>query len=366
MSGDATAEAADAFAMNGTFRWAGRFGNGHIHETYRVEAETGDGPRRFLLQKINTKIFTRPVELMENIERVTAHLAACVAGEADGERRALRLVRAMDGKPWHVDAEGAYWRMYRFIDGAGSAELVESVSQCYEVARAFGRFQQQLASLPGPRLHDTIADFHNTPKRFAVLEGAIAADAAGRVKLAGPEIEFTLRRRAVASVLRDAGLPERVTHNDTKINNVLLDEKTGEAVCVIDLDTVMPGLSLYDFGDLVRSATCAAGEDERDLGKVWVRFDYFEALARGYLAGTGGILTAAEKEQLTAAGKLIVYEQAIRFLTDYLAGDRYYKVIYDEQNLARCRTQLKLIESIEAQEHQMSRLVRSLASASPG
>jgi len=352
--------AARAFAVEGEFISAERYGNGHIHETYRVTVERNGRALHLLLQRINTTVFARPVELMENIERVTAHVAACVANDVDRERRAMQLIPAINARSWYVDEQGAYWRMYRFVEGARSVELVESAEQCFEVARAFGRFQQQLASMPGPRLHDTIPDFHNTPKRLAKLDRAIAADEAARVKFTGPEIEFVLKRRQVASVLQDAGLPERVTHNDTKINNVLLDEKTDEAVCVIDLDTVMPGLAVYDFGDMVRTATCAAAEDERDLKKVWVRFEYFEALTCGYFEGAGAMLNVEEKKGLVASGKLIVFEQAIRFLTDYLEGDRYYKVSYGEQNLARCRTQLKLLESIEAQEHHMNRLVRSL------
>jgi aminoglycoside phosphotransferase (APT) family kinase protein len=219
-----------------------------------------------------------------------------------------------------------------------------------------------LIDMPAPRLHDTIFDFHHTPKRFAALEQAIALDAAGRAILAKSEIDFALTRKSITSVLINANLPERVTHNDTKFNNVLIDDDTGEGICVIDLDTVMPGLTVYDFGDMVRTTTSPTSEDERDLTKVNMKFPMFEALARGYLASTGSFLSKAEKHYLAFAGKLITFEQGIRFLTDYLAGDTYYKVHRDRHNLDRCRNQFKLVESIELQEERMEQLVRSIGS----
>jgi aminoglycoside phosphotransferase (APT) family kinase protein len=237
---------------------------------------------------------------------------------------------------------------------------VESAEQAFKAARAFGEFQRQLADLPAPRLHDTIPDFHHTPKRFAALEAAIRADAAGRAKLARAEIDFALAHQPMTRVLLEANLPERVTHNDTKFNNVMLDEATGEGICVIDLDTVMPGLALYDFGDMVRTTTSPAKEDERDLTKVTMQFPMFEALVRGYLAAAGGFLTPAEKQRLAFSGKLITFEIGIRFLTDYLAGDVYFKVHRDGHNLDRCRTQFKLVESIAQQEDAMNKLVEKL------
>ena len=345
------------FCADGEFTGAAPFGNGLIHRSYCVTVRRAGRPSQFVLQRINTRVFPRPVELMENIDRVTAHLAQIAAGTG---RRALQLVPAIDGRTWAADAEGNFWRMYRYIEGTRTVERIESAEQCFAVARAFGEFQQQLTSLPPPRLHDTIPGFHDTPRRMAALRQAIAADSVGRVKLTGPEIEFACAREPLAHVLLGAGMPERVTHNDTKINNVLLDAGTGEAVCVIDLDTLMPGLAVYDFGDMVRTATCPAPEDETDLEKVIARFDYFEALARGYLAGAGGFLTRTEKEHLIAGGKLITFEQGVRFLTDYLAGDTYYPVSREHHNLDRCRTQFRLVESIEAQERPMEQVVRSL------
>ena len=261
---------------------------------------------------------------------------------------------------WYVDADGNYWRTYQFIENAHTYDAVESTDQAFQAAKAFGRFQKLLVDLPAPRLHDAIKDFHHTQNRFMALEQAIASDVAGRAILAKPQIEFAFAHQSIASILLDANLPERITHNDTKFNNVMLDDVTGEAICVIDLDTVMPGLALHDFGDMVRTATSPAKEDEQDLTKVTMQFSMFEAIVRGYLASAGNFLTRAERQNLVVSGKLMTYEQGIRFLTDYLQGDAYYKVSRDEHNLDRCRTQFKLLESIEQQEERMDRLVQSI------
>jgi aminoglycoside phosphotransferase (APT) family kinase protein len=243
---------------------------------------------------------------------------------------------------------------------AKTYDAVESPQQAYQAAKAFGQFQKMLADLPAPRLHDTIPDFHHTPKRFANLKQAILDNKANRLSLAKAEIDFALKRKSICSVLLDAKLPERVTHNDTKFNNVMLDNATGEGICVIDLDTVMPGLALYDFGDMVRTTTSPAKEDERDLSKVTMQFPMFEALVRGYLSSAGEFLTPAEKKFLAFSGKLITFEIGLRFLTDFLEGDTYFKVHRDGHNLDRCRTQFKLVESIEQQENEMNRLVESI------
>jgi len=348
---------AGKFPVCGEFISAAPYGSGHINDTWCATFLQSGQLVRYILQRINHKIFRNPIALMENIERVTAHLAAQESGHPDHERRVLRLVPARDGRVWSVDADGYYWRAYRFIEGARTYDVVGSPEQAYQAAKAFGRFQQLLADLPAPRLHDTIPDFHHTAKRFAALEQAIAA---GRAILAQPEIAFALARKPITSVLLDANLPERVTHNDTKFNNVMLDDSTGEGICVIDLDTVMPGLALYDFGDMVRTATSPAAEDERDLSRVTMQFPMFEALLRGYLASAGAFLTKDEMNYLAFSGKLITFEMGIRFLADYLAGDTYYKVHRDGHNLDRCRTQFKLVESIEQQEAKMNRLVMTL------
>lgn len=354
--------AARQFEIPGQFVEGRPYGSGHINDTYRaVFRKNGNGTEvHAILQRINHNVFKNPVSLMENVERVTEHVAGQVAGEPDQERRVLKLIGTREGRNWHKDAEGNYWRAYQFIENARTYDAAETPAQAYQAAKAFGRFQQQLAGLPAPRLHDTIPDFHNTPKRFEALEKAIAADAAGRVKTSKPEIEFALAHKAMTSALLDAKLPERVTHNDTKFNNVMLDDASGEGICVIDLDTVMPGLALYDFGDMVRTTTSPTKEDEQDLSKVGMRFEMFEALVRGYLSTAGGFLTREEKQFLAFSGKLITFEIGLRFLADHLAGDTYFKVHREGHNLDRCRTQFKLVESIERQEEKMNRLVESV------
>ncbi len=352
--------AASQFEFRGKVLGLTPHGNGHINDTYLVTCQTQGALVRYILQHINRRVFRDPVAVMQNVERVAAHLAAQAAGQPDGARRALHLVPARDGRNWYVDAQGETWRAYRLIENAHTYETATSAEQAFQAGRAFGRFQQQLSSLPPPRLHETIPDFHHTPKRFAALGQAIAADFAGRAALAKPEIDFARSRQSITGALLDAALPERITHNDTKFNNVLFDDKTGEAVCVIDLDTVMPGLALYDFGDMVRTTTSPAAEDEQDLSKVAMQFSMFEALVRGYLESAGAFLTPAERKHLAFSGKLITFEIGIRFLTDYLSGDIYFKVHREGHNLDRCRTQFKLVESIERQEERMNRLVESI------
>lgn len=351
---------AQQFEIPGEFVSAAPYGSGHINDTYCVVFNQAGPQVRYILQRINHLVFKNPVALMENISRVTQHLGRKFAGASDASRRALALIPARDGKPYHHDEADNCWRVYLFIEQARTYDAVETPAQAFQAAQAFGLFQKMLADLPAPRLHATIPDFHHTPKRFLALEKAIAADAVNRAALARPEIEFALRHKAMTGVLLDANLPERVTHNDTKFNNVMLDDVTGAGVCVIDLDTVMPGLALYDVGDMVRTTTSPVKEDERDLAKVTMQFPMFEALMRGYLASAAEFITPAEKQQLTFAGKLITFEIGLRFLTDFLAGDTYFKVHRDGHNLDRCRTQFKLMESIEQQETQMQKLVESL------
>jgi hypothetical protein len=341
------------------------YGNGHINDTYLVTCTGTGAPARYILQRINRSVFHAPAALMQNIERVTAHLAAQFAGEPDGDRRSLKLISVRDGRNWYEDAQGETWRAYNFVENAHSYETATSAEQAFQAAHAFGCFQRQLADLPAPRLHETIPDFHHTPKRFAALQQGIATDVKGRAKLAQSEIDFALAHESIAGVLIVASLqgdlPERITHNDTKFNNVLLDDATGESLCVVDLDTVMPGLALYDFGDMVRTTTSPAAEDEQDLSKVSMQFPLFEGLVRGYLSAAGEFLTPTEKKYLAFSGKLITFEIGIRFLTDYLAGDTYFKIHREGHNLDRCRTQFKLVESIELQEETMNRLVESIA-----
>jgi hypothetical protein len=348
------------FQIFGEFLGGEPYGSGHINDTYRATFNQGGMPIRYLLQRINHQVFTNPPELMENVRRVTEHIRGKLSFPGDVTRRVLTVVPTRDGQLLHRDAEGNYWRTYVFIENAQTFDAVETVEQARQAAAEFGRFQKQLADLPAPRLFDTIPDFHNTPKRFAALEKAIAADTWNRAADAKAEIDFALGRKPLASVLLDlsaAGeIPERTTHNDTKFNNIMLDAATGEALCVIDLDTVMPGLALYDFGDMVRTTTSPTMEDERDLSKIEMQLPMYEGLVRGYLSTAADFLTPAERSHLAFGGKLITFEQGVRFLADHLAGDSYYKIHREGHNLDRCRTQFKLVESIERQEEAMVRL----------
>jgi aminoglycoside phosphotransferase (APT) family kinase protein len=352
------------FQICGEFVSALPHGSGHIHDTYKVTCRRGSAEALYIFQRVNDMVFKNPPLLMENILRVTTHLREKLraAGGAEIGRRSLEVIPTRDGAALLQDDAGLFWRAFVFIEGAQTYDTPRSTKHAFEAAKAFGQFQQMLTDLPAPRLHDTIPDFHHTPKRFENLERAIAADVKNRAAGCKAEIEFAMRHKAITSVLLDlhrAGqMPERITHNDTKINNVMVDDATGEGICVIDLDTVMPGLALYDFGDQVRTTTCAATEDERDLSKVEMQMPLFEALARGYLATAGSFLTKAEKEHLAFSGKLITFEIGLRFLTDYLSGDVYFKIHREGQNLDRCRTQFKLVESIARQEEAMRRVVQ--------
>ena len=357
--------AASEFIFGGKILSAAPYGSGHINDTFLTLVETSSGTKRFILQRINHQVFKQPDLLMENVERVCAHAHAKLrlTGVPDAHRRALRLIPTVAGGSWHVDAAGNRWRCYDFIEGATGHDVVRSPAQAEAAAMAFGAFQSLLADLPGGRLHETIPGFHHTPSRFARFESALSADTHGRAALAAPEIAFALARAhevgVVVEALRDGSLPERATHNDTKLNNVLLDDVTQEGVCVIDLDTVMPGSALYDFGDLVRTSTSPAAEDETDLTKVTMQMPMFAALVRGYLASARGFLTPREKELLPFAGKLITFEIGLRFLTDWLEGDTYFKIKRPTHNLDRCRTQFKLVASIEEQLPAMREIVES-------
>jgi Ser/Thr protein kinase RdoA (MazF antagonist) len=353
------------FQAWGDFADAVPYGSGHINDTYQVAARLAGRPVHYLLQRINHAIFKQPECVMENILRVTEHLRGklAAAGSSDASRQTLTVIPARDGKPYVRDVEGNWWRLYLFIEGAQTYDIIESERQAYEAARSFARFQNQLADLPAPRLHETIPAFHNTLSRLQALDAAIAADACGRKAQVAAEIAFVAERRERCGRLLErharGEIPERITHNDTKINNVMLDDATGEGICVIDLDTVMPGLALYDFGDMVRSATASAKEDERDLAKVGSRIAMFEALARGYLS-EAAFLLPAEIEELVFSGQLITLTIGIRFLTDYLAGDVYFRTHRPGQNLDRCRTQLQMVRSMEAQAEAMEAIVRGI------
>lgn len=349
------------FPLEGTLVSAGPYGNGHINETYVLGCDGGSGrPRRYILQRINDRIFRNVPALMENVRRVSAHLGA-------RSPRALTLRPARGGVPCVQDATGGWWRLYDFIEGAHTVERVTDEAQAREVARAFGGFQAGLADLPGGRLHDTIPNFHHTRSRFEALRAAVAADACGRVAEVGPEIAFAFAREAdtdvLLALLARGEVCECVTHNDTKINNVMLDDQTGGGVAVIDLDTVMPGLALYDFGEMVRTSASSTVEDDPDPAQMQVVLPLFRQLVAGYLETAGGVLNATERDHLGFAGKLMAFENGIRFLADYLQGDVYYRIRHPRHNLQRCRTQFALVASIEKARDAMARVVREVHGA---
>lgn len=351
------------FCIDGDLVEVTPLGHGHINDTFVATYCRAGKSVRYVHQRINRHVFKDPAAVMDNIARATQHIRAklLAAGAPDVARRVLTLVPTRNGGIFHRTADGDFWRTYLFIDNARIQDAVETPQQAHQAALAFGEFQKQLADLPGSRLAETIPHFHDTPRRFAKLEQAVAQDVINRAATAKTEIEFALRHKNMTGILLDlharGAIPERITHNDTKFNNVMLDDATGEALCVLDLDTVMPGLALYDFGDMVRTATCACAEDDTDLSKARIQVPMFEALTRGYLASVGDVLNATEKQYLAFAGKLMTFEVGVRFLTDYLEGDHYFKVHRPAHNLDRCRNQFALVASIAAQEGAMDRVV---------
>ncbi len=350
------------FDLRADFVHGEPYGSGHINDTYRIEVDQAGIRTRFILQRVNSNVFRQPIPLMENVKRVTDEALRVLQEEGCKEayRRTLTIVPAKDGNPYAQDEEGNVWRVYPFIERARTYDMIEDPRQCIEVARAFGNFQKLGANLPGAPLFETIPGFHNTTRRFATFRNAIATDPLGRAKSVQKEIDWFLEREAdchlVVNYLASGELPMRVTHNDTKLNNVMLDDVTGEGICVIDLDTTMPGSSLYDFGDMIRTSTSPAAEDEKDLSLVTMRMEYFEALAKGYCEAAT-FLTPLEKSLLPFSGKLLTMECGMRFLTDYLEGDVYFKIKRPEHNLDRTRTQMVLVESIEKQMDEMQRVV---------
>jgi hypothetical protein len=354
------------FQIYGEIRHAELCKIGHINETYTATYDQGGVPVRYVHQKINQGVFRKPAQVMRNFVRVTRHIRNQLEQEraSDVTRRVITLVPTRDDKPYYRDKNGDYWRTFVFIERVKTFEAVETPKQAYQAAYAFGLFQKQLVDLPAPRLHETISNFHNSRIRFEALKKAVNEDHFNRAATAKKEIEFALRQEKMVDVIlkgmANGRIPERITHNDTKFNNVMLDVDTGEAMCVVDLDTVMPGCVLYDFGDMVRTTTSPTMEDEQDLAKVQMRMPMFKQLARGYIHSTKGFLTKAERRLIAFSGKLITFTIGIRFLTDYLSGDTYFRVHRPRHNLDRVRTQFKLVESIERKEEAMQKYVDSL------
>ena len=350
------------FEFEGDFSSAISYGTGHINDTYVASFEDNGSPRRYILQRINHHIFLNPEGMMKNIEAVTDHLCNRIkTAGGDPQREALTLIPTVEGNSFLLTEQGDYWRAYLFINNARSYEVVENLDHVYNAAKAFGNFQNLLSDYPSGNLIETIPYFHNTRKRFQDFIEAVERDEVNRAKSSEPEIEFVLQREKDTSVLIDmltrGELPERITHNDTKFNNVMIDNETGAGVCVIDLDTVMPGLSLYDFGDAIRSLANSAAEDEQDLSQVQFDSEIYEHYTHGYLDAVGSLLNETEIEYMPFSAILMTLECGMRFLADHLQGNTYYKIHRENHNLDRCRTQFKLVADMEEQFDEMVRIV---------
>ena len=336
------------------------YGNGHINDTFLVVAQ-----KRYILQRMNTSIFKKPIELMANIVGVTTHIrnkTAEIGG--DVERCSLTVIPTLDGKDIFLDSAGYYWRLFIFVEDTVAKEVVEDANDFYTCAVAFGKFQRMLADYPAETLSEPIANFHNTPWRYDNLMKAVAADKCGRLSAVLPEVEFAKAREEFCKVLENAKaageLPLRVTHNDTKLNNILFDIKTAEPVCVIDLDTVMPGYSVTDFGDSIRFGANTAVEDETDLSKVTLNLDLFRVYAKGFIEGCGGSLTDKEIELLPEGAIMMTLECGLRFLTDHLEGDTYFKIHREGHNLDRARNQFKLVADMESKLPEMRAIIKEV------
>ena len=354
----------EQFVTEGTFLEAVPFGSGHIHETFFVrtaESEKED----YILQKINNVVFRNIPELQENVERVTLHLQKKISAipGSNVKRECLQMMTARNGKSWFVDERGNYWRVFVFISEHRSYDIVDSPAKAFEGGKAIGRFQALLADLPGKPLHETIPSFHDVIKRISAFNDVLKKDPVERVKKTASEIDFILRRaddmKIIQKLGRERKIPVRITHNDTKFNNILFDEND-KSLCIIDLDTVMPGYFHSDFGDAIRTGANVTAEDEADLAKVTMDISLFEAYAKGYLSETRNTLNDLEKKYLAFSPLVMTYEQALRFLADYLNGDTYYKIHHEYHNLQRTRTQIRLLQSMEEQYDEMKDIIKRL------
>lgn len=351
------------FNIEGEFIEAVPYGFGHINDTFAATfKKADDSNHRYIMQRINHNVFKSPENLMENIEGITKHVRKKVISVGgDPDRETLNIVPTTDGKSFYKTPEGDYWRVYIFIEDAKTYQIVENLEHFYNAGNAFGKFQKLVSDYPASMLHETIVDFHNTEKRYEAFKDALAKDVMNRAASVKAEIDFVKKRANETSViiklLAEGKLPLRVTHNDTKFNNVMIDDKTGEGICVIDLDTVMSGSSLYDFGDSIRSGTNPADEDERDLSKVCMDIELYESFTHGFLDAARDFLTPLELEYLPFGAKLMTLECGIRFLTDHLSGDVYFKIHRENHNLDRCRTQFKMVADMEEKVEQMKAIV---------
>ena len=361
---EAILNALEAFLPKDTVLSCRRFGNGHINDTYLVTCK--EGLPRYILQRINQDVFQNIDALNHNVELVTEFLRGKVEAQGgDPERETVVLVPAKDGGKHYFDGEGQCWRLTLYIEDSVCYDQVEKPEDFYLSGRAFGRFQRMLADFPADQLLETIPDFHDTPKRYRALERAAAADRMGYAAKVREELDFAAAREAdthaAMDMLSRGELPLRVTHNDTKLNNIMFDARTGEVLCVVDLDTIMPGLSIFDFGDSIRFGANTGAEDEKDLSRVSLSLELFECYVKGFLDGCGGSLTRAELQMLPMGAKLMTLECGIRFLTDYLEGSVYFKTAYPEHNLVRARSQFALVADMERKWDEMEKIVEKYA-----
>lgn len=362
-------EAVSRFLIKGEPRECRRYGNGHINDTFLLSTKDGEEEGgRYILQRMNTNVFKDPRGLMGNVSGVTAYLREqIIQSGGDPDRETLTLVKTRDGLDYYEDSVGSWWRMYLFVTDATGYDVVEREEDFYQSAKAFGHFQRLLDKYPVEKLTETIPDFHNTPKRFVTFVRAVEEDVCRRAEGVREEIEFVMAREKDMSVVMDklkrGEIPYRVTHNDTKLNNILLDDRTKEAVCVIDLDTIMPGTAVFDFGDSIRFGANTAAEDETDLSKVSLSLPLFKVYTKGFLDGCGGSLTRAEVEALPWGAKVMTLECGMRFLTDYLEGDHYFRIHRPGHNLDRARTQFALVKDIEKKWEDMRRIVEEISGA---
>jgi thiamine kinase-like enzyme len=357
-------EVYNQFESDGVFRRAYSTGSGHIHDTFLVETEdksTDD----YILQRLNNHVFKNIPQVQENIERVTSHLRKKLLERpgSDIKRECLTLVPSIEGKTWIMDNQGFYWRMYIYIKDHRSYDTVDTPDKAKEGGKAIGRFQAMLADLGGEPLHETIPWFHDVEKRLGAFYKKMAEDRVDRVKDVVKEIDIVKTRAEKMQIILQLGkegkIPLRITHNDTKFNNILFD-KNDKALCLIDLDTVMPGYVHYDFGDAMRTAANMAAEDEPDLSKIKMNINIFRAYADGYIAEVKDTLNDIEKEWLAFAPLLLTFIMGLRFLTDYIDGDNYYKIDHEHHNIQRARAQFRLLKSMEEQYHEMQRIIMNL------
>lgn len=358
----------DNFTIYGDFLSARPFGSGHIHDTYLITFSQAGVPVKYILQRVNHEVFTQTRMVCDNIAIVCNHIREKLISQqaSDVSRKCMTVVPDTGGNAFFQDSAGNFWRVFLFIEGTNAVDEVGSSGQAFQAAFVVGEFQRLLSDLPANAIGESIPNFHNIAWRYENLEAAIAEDKAGRVGEVTDEILFAMRQRETfipfIRMMESGEMPLRVTHNDTKINNVLLDSSTNRGICVIDLDTVMPGSVVYDFGDMVRTFTSPAAEDETDLSKVYLRMEIFKALTEGYVKSAGAFLEPVEIYNLVLGAKLITMIMGIRFLTDYLMGDVYYKIHHPAQNLDRCRNQFRLVQSILDNEEEMNRIVSRMTS----